>query len=360
LVGHLAARAVCTPAIADELQSPETIILGNFGFVTPDKDPLALYAVGERVRDALPGRRIVALYVGTIASRADRKKSETMDLLGQLHGAHDGWNNLFFEEYLPEDLLSHAFRALDLCIFWCRNATQSGRIAHAMGARTCVIGKRIEGLGETLDQAGLLSVVTLDDLAEQTARLVLDPAARCRAENLGIEYAARYSFQNQAHKHELLDDAMLDRHNLPALDRTEPDVSFVLPNLGVASRNGLERFPDHDIAFLNVADDVEFQPRSNSHGRVPLRDGTAIPTEQMREAIDWISEHIQQRRVIVFCRYGRGRSASVVVAYLCSAAGLSYANALSLVARHRAGMVPLPELASTIDLLHRKPGLRIF
>jgi hypothetical protein len=337
--------------------SPETIILGNFGFVTPDKDPLAFYAAGERIRAALPGRRIVTLYAGTIANRADRQKSETMDLLEQLQRVHDGRHNLFFELYLPEGLLPDAFRALDLCIFWCRNATQSGRIAHAMGARTCVVGRRMEGLGETLDQAGLLSVVTLDDLIDQTTRLILDPAARRRAESLGTEYAARYSFQNQARKHELLNDALMNRRELPTLDRAEPDVAFVLPNLAIASRNGLEGLSDHDFAFLNVADDVDFRPPSNIHGTVPLRDGRAIPTEQLREAIDWISQHIPQRRVIVLCRYGRGRSASVVVAYLCCVAGMSYANALSLVARYRPGIVPAPDLALTIGLLHRGPGL---
>ncbi len=238
LLRYLADRAQSITDIADDLLSPATIIIGNFGFLTPDKDPLALYEIGERVRRKLPGQRVVTLYAGTIANRADRTKSETTNLLRQLRLAHDGRNNMFFEVYLPEDLLPYAFQALDLCVFWCRNATQSGRIAHAMGSRTCIVGRRIEGIGETLDLAGLLSVVNADDLAEQIVRLILDPEARRQAENLSGEYAERYSFEKQAQKHTLLHDALEEGRELPSLDRSEPDVTFVLPRLGIASRKG--------------------------------------------------------------------------------------------------------------------------
>jgi hypothetical protein len=351
LLRHLADRAQSITNIADDLLSPTTIILGNFGFVTPDKDPLALYEIGAGVRSRLPGRRVVTLYVGTIAGRADRAKSETSDLLQQLQRAHDGRDNLFFDVYLPEDLLPFAFRAVDLCMFWCRNATQSGRIAHAMGSRTCVVGRRIEGIGETLDLAGLLSVLTVDDLVEQSVRLILDPEARRRAERLGVEYAERYSFEKQARKHALLCAALDDGHEFPVLDRTEPDVTFVLPSLGIASTNGLEAFQYPDVAILNVADDVDFHPASTVYGRIALKDGTAIPVEKMREAVEWIRKHIADRRVIVTCRYGRGRSVSVAIGYLCSA-GMPYGDAVNRVVRRRAGAAPLPKLAQTIELLY--------
>jgi hypothetical protein len=353
LLRYLVDRVENVTDLADDLLSPATIIMGTFGFVTPDKEPLALYEIGERVRRELPGQRVVTLSAGTIANRADRKKSESMELLRQLRLAHDGRNNLFFEVYLPEDLLPYAFRALDLCVFWCRNATQSGRIAHAMGSRTCIVGRRIEGIGETLDLAGLLSVVSADDLVEQIVRLILDPASRRRAERQGVEYAERYSFEKQAQKHALLNNALEKHSELPALDLTEPDVTFVLPRLGIASRNGLERLQDQDVAFLNVADDVDFHPAPGIHRRIALRDGTAIPAEKMREAVEWIRRHIAQRRVIILCRYGRGRSASVAIAYLCVAGGMAYGEAVNLVARHRADTAPLPELLQTIELLYR-------
>jgi len=356
LLRHLASRVEGVADIADSLLSHETIILGNLGFVTPDKDPLVLYEIAEQVRRKLPGRRIVALYAGTIANRADRNKSETMDLLRQLRLTHDGRNNLFFEEYLPEDLLPYAFRAFDLCVFWFRSATQSGRMAHAMGARTCIVGRRIEGIGETLDLAGLLSVVSLDGLVEQVVRLILDPGSRQDAEDVAAEYAERYSFEKQARKHRLLDDTLQQGGELPTVDRTEPDVAFVLPNLGIARRDGLEHLRDQDIAFLNVADDVDFYPASNIYHTIALRDGTASPVEKMRDAVEWIRKHMAQGRVVILCRYGRGRSPSVAIAYLCSVGGVAYQDAVNLVAQHRTGVVPLPELALTIDQLRRSIG----
>jgi protein-tyrosine phosphatase len=72
--------------------------------------------------------------------------------------------------------------------------------------------------------------------------------------------------------------------------------------------------------------------------------------------VEWIGRHIAKRRIVVLCRYGRGRSPSVAIAYLCHAGGMAYEDAVNLVARHRAGMVPLPELALTIDQLHRSLG----
>jgi len=354
LVRYLLDCAHGMTAIPGDLLSPATIMIGNFGFVTPDKNPLALYEIGEHVRSRLSGRRVVTLYAGTIAGRADRAKSETAELLRQLKRMHDGRNNLFLEAYLPEDLLPYAFRALDLCVFWCRDATQSGRIAHAMGSRTCVAGRRIEGVGETLDLAGLLSVVDAHDMAEQIVRLVLDPEARRRAETMAAAYAERYSFEKQAEKHALLFEALEAGRELPSLDQTEPDVTFVLPRLGIASRNGVERLHELDIALLNVADDVDFDPPSGIYNRIALRDGTAIPVEKMRAAVEWIAKHITERRVIILCRYGRGRSASVAIAYLCGT-GMLYSDAVNLVARRRAGAAPLPELPQTIEQLYRRP-----
>ena len=67
----------------------------------------------------------------------------------------------------------------------------------------------------------------------------------------------------------------------------------------------------------------------------------------MLEAIAWIQENIVSRKVLVFCRYGRGRSASVIIGYLCST-GLGYEDALRLVISKKPDISPLPELAETI------------
>ncbi len=69
--------------------------------------------------------------------------------------SHDGKENFFFEVYIPEDIFPKAFRALDFTVFWCNNATQSGRLAHAQGAGSFVVGRDWEGIGETLKLSGL-------------------------------------------------------------------------------------------------------------------------------------------------------------------------------------------------------------
>jgi len=308
-----------------------------------------LYELGERVRRKLPGHKVVAVYIGKVQDRRDKKTSESDDLLRQLRSLHDGRQNLFLEDYLPEDVLPFAFKSLDVSVFWCKNATQSGRMAHAQGSGTCVVGRRIEGIGETLDLAGLPSGVGLGDMADKIAALILDPALRVQAERSSQEYAKRYSFENQANKHLLLSEAVAGGRELPALDRARPDISFILPKLAVASSSGLEGAEDPHLAFLNVADDSDLFPRPRDYHRISLKDGVAIPPESMRAAVEWITTRILHQKVVIFCRYGRGRSASIAIGYLCSL-GMAYSDAVEAVRVKRYGTAPLPGLARTIEL----------
>jgi protein-tyrosine phosphatase len=334
----------------EDFFSPATIVLGNHGFISPDKDPLTLYQLGRLIRDRFPTHRVIALYIGKVPKRRDRKTEDSIEILQSLKSIHDGRENLFFEDYLPEDILPYAYRSLDFCIFWYQNATQSGRIAHAQGTGTCVVGRRIEGIGETLDSAGLPSAVSLEDLAEKIGQLILQPDQKKEMERLSKQYAERYSFAKQAQKHLLLASAARSRETLPALDRTKPDVTFILPRLALASRSGLEGFSDDGAAFLNVSDSNDLYPIPKIYHTIPLQDGTAVPVEKMKEAVDWIKRNIAYEKVVVFCRYGKGRSASVIIAYLC-AIGFNYQEALKLVASKRTGTAPLPELSRTIEVI---------
>lgn len=200
--------------------SPKTIVLGNVGFITPDKDPVQLYQLGQLVQTRLPFNRVIVLYIGRIQKRKDRKMVESLPILENLRAVHDGRKNLFFEHYLPDELLPFAFRSLDFSVFWSKSATQSGRMAHAMGTGTCIVGRRIEGIGETLDLAGLPSAATLKELAEKIRRLVFDSKLKKEAEKLSREYAQQFSFERQAQKHLLLKEAVLSGEKLPILDKT--------------------------------------------------------------------------------------------------------------------------------------------
>ncbi|MEF9425716.1 MAG: dual specificity protein phosphatase family protein, partial [Candidatus Mariimomonas ferrooxydans] len=331
--------------------SPETIVLGNIGFITPDKDPIQLYQLGQLVQAKLPFNRVIVLYIGRIQKRKDR--IENLPILENLRAIHDGRKNLFFEHYLPDELLPFAFHSLDFSVFWSKSATQSGRLAHAMGTGTCVVGRRIEGIGETLDLAGLPSAASLDELAEKIERLVFDSKLKKEAKRLSREYAQQFSFKRQAQKHILLKEAILSPGKLPVLDKPQPQITFVLPGLAIAKKDGIENAPEEITAILNVADDVDIYPPPGNYHKIPLKDGVPPPVEKIEEAIHWIRKNIVNHKVLVFCRYGAGRSASVVIGYLCSI-GYDYEDALRLVASKKPDINPLPSLAETLKKVLKK------
>ena len=64
----------------------------------------------------------------------------------------------------------------------------------------------------------------------------------------------------------------------------------------------------------------------------------------MLEAINGIEENIISDKIF-FYRYGAGRSASVVISYLCSI-GFDYPEAINFVASKKRGINPLPLLTA--------------
>jgi glycosyltransferase involved in cell wall biosynthesis len=358
LLGHLLGgpqeASVAQDPVRDYLTTlfldPDTVILGNCGFISRDKDPESLFDLAIRVRRRIGDKNIVALYIGKIQDRKDKTTNETVGILQNLRAIHDGRENLFFEDYLPERLLPVMFRSLDFSVFWCKNATQSGRMAHAQGSRTCAVGRRIEGLGETLDRSGLPSGVSLEDMADKIAYEIRNPRSMNRTENFSAAYAERFSFVAQARKHALLAHLVqLSEDPLPSLDRTEPELTFILPRLAIAGRFGLEHLDSSRFAFLNVADDTDdLNPLPHDYARIALSDGCPVQSDHLRCAVDWIDSAINRGPVVVFCRYGKGRSASIAVAYLCLVHGMSYEAAVELVRQRRPGSNPLPHLDQMI------------
>ena len=194
LLSYLINRAGISQTQKKELQSldnlffsDKVILLGNFGFIAQDKDPLKLYQLRQILQARLPTYQVIAIYIGRIQQRKDKKMEESLPILERLKSIHDGRKNLFFEDYIPESIFPFAFQALDFAVFWCRNATQSGRMAHAQGAGACVVGRNIEGIGETLKLSGLPQVDTLEELAEKIKILTLKPELKEKA--LSIELA---------------------------------------------------------------------------------------------------------------------------------------------------------------------------
>jgi hypothetical protein len=207
--------------VENHFHSPDTILLGNYGFITSDKDPLQLYELGRLVQDKLPEHRVITLFAGIIQRNKNMKLETKLPLLEALRSYNDGRKNFFFEVYIPEHIFPLAFRALDFAVFWCNNATQSGRLAHTQGTGVFVVGRDWEGIGETLKLSGLPVTESLCELAETVVELILEPDLKKETADQSWRYAQRYCFANQARKHLLLEKALATGIDLPALDGEE-------------------------------------------------------------------------------------------------------------------------------------------
>ncbi len=216
----------------------EVLLIGNYGFITQDKDPLQLYQIGMRIREGLPKHRVIVLFVGKIQERKDKKREVYLPILEALRSLHDGKENLFYEEYLPEELFPLAFRALDVAVFWCSNATQSGRMAHAQGTGVAIAGRNLEGIGETLALSGLPSAQTIEEISDQIVKIIKNPNLWRMMEEKNNWFTHQYSFRNQAHKHLLLAEAVRDGAKFPILDEEARDDSY----LGKVSHWGSKGF----------------------------------------------------------------------------------------------------------------------
>jgi protein-tyrosine phosphatase len=132
-------------------------------------------------------------------------------------------------------------------------------------------------------------------------------------------------------------------------------MTHILERLAIGDLKDLEN-PDKEVnSILNVAEEVEVNLPNHNYYKIPLRDGVPIPVEKMKEAVEWIQKHISSEKVLVACHYGVGRSASIIIGYLCSI-GFGYNEALNFVSSKRPGVNPIPGLEDTIKRLNHKEG----
>ena len=81
---------------------------------------------------------------------------------------------------------------------------------------------------------------------------------------------------------------------------------------------------------------------------IPISEYAEAEPLLLDRAVSWVEQHMSDRRVMVCCRAGMGRSVSVVMAYLCCVQGMTYADVLKLVMQRRPGAMPLPKLEEAI------------
>jgi len=115
---------------------------------------------------------------------------------------------------------------------------------------------------------------------------------------------------------------------------------------------------EHFDAFLNVAselgfDSVHFGPKP--YLKVAIEDMKPIPAFRLMEAAEFIDQHINTKRILVFCEGGVGRSPSVVIAYLCSK-GMRFGQAVEFLAMRKPYMSILPDLIESIRKAFARPA----
>jgi len=176
----------------------DTIVMGAAGFITASKGTELLYRAQDLLQQMLPRRRIVAVRAGFL-----RKAGSSVDskFAAGLRTRHNSTGQFFLETYLPEDVLPILLRALDIYFYWPSDCTQSGILAHALGAGATIACRDTEGVGETVKMAGGLTYVDFEQAIAGLKELVLHPELRNDISERAVRYAEEFSWRNQALKH---------------------------------------------------------------------------------------------------------------------------------------------------------------
>lgn len=174
---------------------PDTVILGQMGFLHPIKGSEFLYPARDGLQELLPQQRIVAIRIGR------PRLPEHIPHAIELRKQQNGKDKFLFDIWLPEQMLPLAARAFDINYYWPNDCTQSGMITHAFGAGALVAGRDLEGVGETLKEAGALYDSDPERLLLKIRELVLAPKLQENAREKAVNYARKYSWENQALRH---------------------------------------------------------------------------------------------------------------------------------------------------------------
>lgn len=177
------------------LLDQNNFIIGETGFLCPGKQSEYLYVIQNLLKGLFPPRKIVALRIGA------PRDSIQVTYASKLKREHNGTDKFLIETCLPEDMLRVAQRAFDINFYWPDSCTQSGILAHAIGAGASIAGRDMEGSGEMLREAGAITGKSLEEVIGGIAGLINNPEVARVMEERALKYAAKFSWENQARRH---------------------------------------------------------------------------------------------------------------------------------------------------------------
>jgi glycosyltransferase involved in cell wall biosynthesis len=177
------------------LLDTDEVVIGQTGFLSPAKGSELLYTVRDSLDKVVPNKRVVALRIGTPRDKYQEEYAV------QLQKAQDSKPNFLLQVWLPQDMLPVAQRAFDINFYWPVECTQSGVLAHALGAGAVIASRDIEGVGETLKDAGAVVDADLTRLMLKMKNLIINPEFTEGISEGALDYAKEYSWENQVRQH---------------------------------------------------------------------------------------------------------------------------------------------------------------
>ncbi|MEJ2686059.1 MAG: dual specificity protein phosphatase [Gammaproteobacteria bacterium] len=125
-------------------------------------------------------------------------------------------------------------------------------------------------------------------------------------------------------------------------------MDYILEHLAIGDAAEGTSPPAGITAVLCVAEEIALAAGFSPAHKVPITDMQPVPPHQLAEAVNWISRHIDEQTILVYCNSGVGRASSVVVGFLCLKRGMGFGEAVQWVAERRPYMSTLPALITSI------------
>ncbi|UCG83870.1 MAG: hypothetical protein JSW38_03370 [Dehalococcoidia bacterium] len=191
---------------------PNVVVIGGTGFITANKGIELLGKVRNILQEIMPSERIAAVYIGFL--REPDSDTDRACAIWLRDTYKDGMQ-FFLELYLPIEILPIFMRAMDIYFYWPHDCTQSGIIAHALGAGATIACREMEGVGETVRIAGGLTSSSLGQLINGIEELILNPEERYRRSMDAARFAERFSWGNQARQHFDLAETICLKYSYP-------------------------------------------------------------------------------------------------------------------------------------------------